>query len=217
MLRLKQLKGVLLLVVLVCGFNCRAEAQTDCGSGYKIYVRDEAGNAIRNGKLEVKGLSFPLPGNATSYVDGEAVYNIVGEMGATIKGDFLFKISAEGFEPYERRFNFPVCEYQRFELRLQPKGSSAKAHYERLFILHGKVFDEEKRPLGHVKVEAKTADGRIYQTFSNQYGYYEIGLPRGVANIRVSDSRFPPRVFIFKLETNYSVLNVPVCLKCDRI
>jgi hypothetical protein len=218
MLRLEKLKRILALMVLVLVLNCSAGAQEDCSYGYKIYVRDEAGKAIGNGKLEVSGLRFPLSRQVNSYVDQDAVYNIIGLMGSTIKGDFLFRISAEGFEPYERQFNFPVCEIQRFELRLQTKGSTAKALYERLFILHGKVFDEDKKPLGSVKIEAKSADGRIYQTVSNPYGYYEIGLPVGTADIRVFDNRFPDLVFkAYKIEKNRSVLNVPVCLKCNRI
>jgi hypothetical protein len=218
MSRLKTLKRILVLSVLIVGFSFSAEAQKDCSYGYKIYVRDGAGRTIENGKLEVSGLRVPLPRNANYYVDKDGVYHIEGLMGSTIKGEFLFRISAEGFETYERRFNFPVCEFQMFELRLQPKGSAAKALYERLFILHGKVFDEDKKPLGNAKVEARSADGRVYETFSNAFGYYEIGLPKGALNIRVSDSRFPAIVFDnYIIEKNYSVLNVRVCLKCDRI
>lgn len=216
MLRLEKLKRILVLVVLVLGFDFSARAQVDCIYGYKIYVRDEAGRVIGNGKLEVSGVKTPLPFNAKYYVDQDAVYNIIGTLGATIKGDFLFRISAEGFEPFERRFNFPDCEFQRFELRLQPKGSTAQAHYERLFILQGKVFDEDKKPLGDAKVEAKSADGRVYQAYSNPYGYYQLGLPKGVATVRISSSRFPDIVFdSYQMEKNYSVLNVPVCLKCS--
>lgn len=218
MSRLKTLKRIILLLVLIVGFNSSAEAQEDCSYGYKIYVRDRAGRTIENGRLEVSGVRVPLPRNATHYVDKDGVYHIDGLMGSTIKGEYLFRISAEGFETYERRFNFPVCEFQMFELRLQPKGSTAKALYERLFILHGKVFDEDQRPLRNAKIVARSADGRVYETFSNAFGYYEIGLPKGAANIRVSDSSFPAIVFEnYIIEKNYSVLNVRVCLKCDRI
>ncbi len=217
MFKLEKLKRIFVLMVLVLVFYCSAEAQRDCYFGYRIYVRDDAGKVIRNGKLEVSGLRVPLPHNAKYYIDQDAVYHIVGSMSTTIRGDFLFRVSAAGFETYARRFNFPVCDLQRFELRLQPKGSSAKAHYERLLILHGKVFDDEQKPLGNVKVEAQSADGRIYQTLSNPYGYYELGLPKGLANIRISDSRFPIIVFDnYNIETDYSVLNVPVCLKCNQ-
>jgi hypothetical protein len=218
MFRLGKLKSILTLLVLVVGVSFSAEAQDDCFYGYKIYVRDEAGKAVGNGKLEVSGLSVPLPRSVNYYVDKDAVYHIDGSTGSTIKGDFLFRISTEGFETYERQFKFPVCEFQMFELRLQPKGSSVKALYERLLILHGKIFDEDKKPLRNATIEATSADGRVYKTVSNSFGYYEIGLPRGAANIRISDSRFPAIVFRdFKIEKNYSVLNVPVCLRCDRI
>jgi hypothetical protein len=217
MFKLGKLWRILVLMVLALGFNLSAQAQEDCIYGYAIYVRDEAGKVIGNGKLEVSALTVPMPGNVSSYIDREAIYNIIGSMGSTIKGDFLFRISAEGFEPYERRFKFPVCDIQRYELRLLQKGSTAKARYERLFILHGKVFDEDMKALGDAKVEAKSAEGRVYQTSSNQYGYYEIGLPQGVANIRISSSKFPDIVFDnYKMDKNYSVLNVPVCLKCNQ-
>lgn len=220
MLNLTNLSRTLSLITLVFGCSLGVKAQRACGFGLNIYVRDEAGKSVENGKLEVSvsGGKGKLPGNVVSHIDKDGLYRVAAGFGSTLKGEFVFKISAEGFETYERQFNFPVCEYQSFELRLQPKGSSAKAHYERLLILHGKVFDEEKRPLGNAKVEATSVDGRVYQTFSNPYGYYEIGLPRGLANIRISDDRFPSVVFDkYKIEKNYSVLNVPVCLKCNRI
>jgi hypothetical protein len=218
MFRLKAHKRVLVLIVLALGFSSGVVAQEDCYYGYKIYVRDEAGKAIRNGKLEVSGLKSPLLGDATYYVDQNDVYHIMGATGSTLRGDFIFRISADGFAPFERRFNFPDCEIQFFELRLQPKDSSAKALYERLFILYGKVYDEDKKPLASVRIEATSADGRVYQTVSNPYGYYEIALPRGVANIRVSDGRVPDMVFKnYRIEKNRSVLNVRVCLRCDRL
>lgn len=219
MFRLTNPRKILVLIVLVLGFGFSARAQEDCVYGYKIYVRDETGKAVENGKLEVSGLNdtVKLPPNANYYVDKSGVYNINGAYGSTIKGAFRFKISAEGFETYERQFNFPVCEIQSFELRLRAEGSTDKASYERLFRLHGKVFDEERKPFGNAKVEAESSGGRVYQTYSNAYGYYEIDLPKGVTNVRVSDGRIPDVVFEnYRIEKNYSVLNVAVCLKCGR-
>ena len=219
MFRLTNPGKILVLIVLVLGFGFNATAQEDCVYGYKIYARDETGKPIENGKLEVSGLNdkVKLPPNVTYYVDKIGVYKINVTSGSTIKGAFRFKISAEGFETYERQFNFPVCAIQHFELRLPAKGSKAQASYERLFILHGKVFDEDRKPLADAKVEAKSANGRVYQTYSNQYGYYELDMPKGMATIRISSSSFPDIVFdSYKMDENYSVLNVPVCLKCSR-
>jgi hypothetical protein len=220
MSRLKNLNIIFALVVLVFGFNFSIEGQEeDCVYGFKIYARDEKGKAVENAKIEVVGASEKdkPPSNISSYVDKSGVYNIHGSGGMTVKGDFLLKISAEGFEGYERQFNFPFCEIQSFELKLRAKGSTAKAEFERLFTVHGKVFDEEMKPFGNAKVEASSSDGRVYQTTSNAYGYYTFDLPKGATTIRVTDSRIPDVVFDnYKVEKNYSVLNVPVCLKCKQ-
>jgi len=213
----RKLKIVLALVALAFGFSLSVKAQADCVYGFRIYARDEAGKAIENAKVEVSGAgeNDKLPSNVNSYIEKSGVINVHGFGGTTVEGDFVLKVSAAGYEAYERKFNFPVCEMQSFELRLRPAGSTAKAAFERLFNLHGKVYDEEMKPVGNAKVEAKSAEGRVYQTASNAYGFYEIDLPKGVATIRVSDSRISDVVFEnFKIEKNYSVLNVPVCLKC---
>jgi hypothetical protein len=219
MFRVTVANRILFLIVLVFGFSLSVNAQEDCAYGFRIYARDETGKAIENAKLEVSALGAgeKLPSHVNFYVDKSGVYNIRGYGGRTVKGDFVLKISAEGLQPYERQFNFPICEVQSFELRLRPKGLTAKAELEKLFKVHGKVFDEDRKPFGSAKIEARGADGRVYQATSNQYGYYEIELPKGVMNIRVSASKIPDVVFDnYKVEKNYSVLNVPVCLKCKQ-
>jgi hypothetical protein len=219
MAKLKRLNILLALIVSIFGFSRSAQAQEDCVYGYRIYVRDDTGKVIQNAKLELSGLSErdKVPANISSYADKNGVHNIHGYGAAAVEGDFLLKISAEGFETYERQFKFPACELQSFELSLHPVGSTAKADFERLFTVHGKVFDEEMKPFGNAKVEAKISDGRVYQTYSNAYGYYTFDLPKGSANIRVTEGRIPDVVFDnYKVEKNYSVLNVPVCLKCKR-
>jgi hypothetical protein len=92
-----------------------------------------------------------------------------------------------------------------------------RAQFVRLFTVHGKVYNEEKKPFGNARIEAGSADGRTYQATSNAYGYFELYVPGGVADIRVSGDKIPDVVFDnYKVEKNYSVLNVSVCLKCDR-
>jgi hypothetical protein len=219
MFRLTHPSKILFLIALVFGFSLSIKAQEDCVYGYRIYVRDETGKRIEKAKLELSGLSErdKVPSHISSYVDKSGIYNIHGYGATAVEGDFLLKISAEGFETYERQFKFPGCELQSFELSLHPKGSTAQADFERLFTVHGKVFDEDMKPFGNAKVEAKNSDGRVYQTYSNAYGYYTFDLPKGVANIRVTESRIPDVVFDnYKVEKNYSVLNVPVCLKCRQ-
>src|SRR4051812_16846904 len=129
MTRFKRLNIFLTLIVSIFGFGLSAEAQEDCVYGYKIYIRDEAGKLITNAKLELSGLTEKdkVPSDLSSYLDKGGVYNIHGYAAAAVKGDFLLKISAAGFEPYERQFKFPACELQSFELSLRPAGSTAKA------------------------------------------------------------------------------------------
>jgi hypothetical protein len=219
MMSVRRLSTIFALMALTFGFSLSVKAQEDCLYGFKIYVRDETGNRIENAKLEASGLTErdELPDYVKPHLVEGGAYMMASDAGVTVKGNFVLRVSAEGFDTYERRFNFPVCEYQRFELRLRPQGSTAKADFERLFNLHGKVFDEGMKPFGDAKVEAKSAEGRVYQTSSNAYGFYEIDLPGGAAHIRITNSRIPDVIFEnFKIEKDKSVLNVPVCLKCKQ-
>ena len=216
---LKRLDKMVALVILALAFSFSAKAQEDCLYGFKIYVRDGTGKRIENAKLEASSLAEKdkLPDDVKPRLGYSGAYVMASDEGTTVKGNFLLRVSAEGFETYERQFNFPVCEFQIFELKLRPKDSATKASFERLVNLHGKVFDEEMKPFANAKVQATFTDGRIYQTISNAYGYYEFDVPEGVANIRVTESRIPDIVFDnFKIEDINSVLNVPVCLKCKQ-
>jgi hypothetical protein len=219
MFRLITTGRILFLIIPAFVLSVSVSAQKDCAYGLKIYARDEAGKEIEDGKLEVKALSpaGELPRSVKPYVDKGGVYKIVGLRGSTVKGKFLLKISADGFDAYERQFNFPDCEIQSYELRLTAKGATARARFERLLTVHGKVFDEERKPFGNALIEARSAGGRVYRASSNAYGYFEINVPRGTINIRVSDEKIPDVVFDnYTVEKNYSVLNVPVCLRCRQ-
>jgi Carboxypeptidase regulatory-like domain len=219
MLRRTNPGKILTLIVLVFGFSLSVNAQRDCSYGFRIYVRDEAGKTIENAKHEVSGVSQKdkLPAAFQVYFTEGAYFAGAIMRGPTIRGNFLLRVSAAGFETYERQVNFPVCEIQSYELRMRPEGSTRQALFERLFTVHGKVFDEDKKPFGNAKVEARSADGRVYQTTSNAYGYYKIDLPKGTMSIRISDARIPDVVFDnYKIEKNYSVLNAAVCLKCNH-
>jgi hypothetical protein len=219
MFRLTTTVRIFFLIIPAFGFCFSADAQKDCVYGFKIYARDEAGKTIENAKTEVASLkkNDRLPsGFEMRFAEGSYFVGAFGGS-AALRDDYLLKVSAEGFETYERRFNFPVCEIQRYELRLRPKGSAAKAQFIRLFTVHGKVYDEERKPFGNARIEARSAGGRVYQATSNAYGYFEIDLPGGASDIRVSGSKIPDVVFDnYKVEKNYSVLNVRVCLKCSR-
>ena len=219
MLSLRGSGRILVLFVFLFAFGFNAEAQEDCLHGFKIYVHDQAGKAVKGAKLEAAGVTEKdvLPADVRPIVGYSGAYVIADDTGRTIKGDFLLKASAEGFEPYERRINFPVCELQRFELRLQPKGSKAEAGFDRLFNLHGTVFDEAQKPFGGANVEATFASGRVFQATSNAYGFYEMDVPEGAASVRVTNSRIPDISFDkFTVEDGNTVLNVPVCLKCKQ-
>jgi hypothetical protein len=220
MMKARKLNIILALLALTFGFSSSVKAQVDCVYGFRIYARDEAGKAIEGAKIEVKGLSErdKLPANVNPYVEKSGAYNIHAFGGQTLKGDFILKVSAAGYEVYERRFNFPVCEMQSFELSLRSAGSTEKANFERLLTVHGKVYDDWMKPFGGARIEATLADGRVYRTSSNAYGYYEIDLPRGVAKFLVTDKRIPNIIFEnFKVEEKNTVLNMPVCIKCKGV
>jgi hypothetical protein len=207
------------LLILAFGLSLSVQAQKDCVYGFKIYARDEAGKTIENAKVEVSGLRSGKKLHRPFDIYFADGFFFVGasESDATLPGDYLLRISAEGFETYERRLKFPVCEIQSYELRLTAKGSSARTAFERLFTVHGKVFDEDRRPFSNAKIEARSADGRTFKASSNAYGYFELNVPRGMTTVRVSDEKIADVVFEnYQVLKNYSVLNVAVCLKCKQ-
>ena len=99
MMSVRNLNIILALLALTFGLSLSAKAQEDCVYGFRISVRDDTGKAVENGKLEVTRFNgTQVPGNVIFYIDKERIYNINGGMGSTVRGDFIFKISAEGFD-----------------------------------------------------------------------------------------------------------------------
>ncbi len=220
MLKSRDVKLILTLILLALGFTLTARAQDeDCVYGYKIYVRDEAGKPVENVRLEVSGLTpkDKLPDDVKPFLGSSGAYIISGDEGTTVKGNFLLRVSAKGFETYERKFTFPECEYQTIELRLRAEGSNNKATFERLSNLHGMVYDEDMKPFKGAKVEISYVGGQVLQASSNAYGFYEIDLPQGAPTVRVTGDGIADVVFEnYKLEEDRPTLNVPVCRKCKQ-
>ena len=221
MLWLKSSCRIIFLIGLSFGVGVRVSAQVDCVYGFKISVTDEARQKAEGVMIEVTELNHKtqLPNLSDGRLpmpEGTYFVGVVGS-GTTLPGDYRLRVTADGFKPFEWRFKFPVCEIQRYELRLKAEGSPGEAEFERLFTVHGKVFDEDSKPFNKASVEASVAGGKVYRALSNAYGYYEIGLPKGMANIRVKGEGIPDAVFeSFVVDKNYAVLNVPVCRKCGQ-
>lgn len=174
----KSIHRILFLIFCIFGLNFIVNAQFDCRYGLQIYIFDEKGKPIENAKHEIFGVNKndALPSYIKLYkLDG--VYYVIGDADTKIKGDFLLKISVEGFDVFEQKFNFSECEVQRFTLKLKPKGSNALTRFERFSILTGTVLDPLGSVVPNAKVTAINLKGDKYETITDDEGIYVLNLP----------------------------------------
>lgn len=212
----KKFCRVFALVILLVGCVSSARAQADCMYGHRIYIRDSSGNSITSAKLEVFGVSKRdrLPNAFQNYFTRGAYFVGFIMYGCAYSGDFVLRVSAEGFQTYERPISFTeglaACE-----LRLRPKGSTMQADFEILATLRGKVVDQKGRPFSGGQISARNVHGKVYQDNSNEYGYYSLDLPKGTYTVRLSGTEIAPVVFEnYRIEDRDTTLNFSTCRKC---
>lgn len=204
------------MVLLLVGCSASAKSQADGTYGYRIYLRDGSGNSVPYAKVEVFGASEKdrLPTAFKNLFTSGAYFVGFIMYGIAYPGDFRLRVSAEGFQSYERPITFTeglvACE-----LTLPPVGSMLTGQFEILATLHGRVVDQKARPFSGAQIEAKNAHGKVYQDKSNESGYYSLDLPKGIYTVRLTGTEIAPVVFEnYKVQDKYANLNVRVCRKC---
>jgi hypothetical protein len=216
MFLLKKSSIVFALMILVSASASAAKSQADCMYGYRIYIRDNSGKSIANAKVEVFDLSERdrLPAALqNTFINGAYFVGFI-MYGCSYPGHFLLRVSADGLQRYERPITFTeglvACD-----LTLKPNGSGTNADFEMLATLRGKIVDQNGRPFGGARVEAKDKHGRIHEDFSSEYGLYNFDLPNGLSTIRITGSDIKSIVFEnYRIEGRNPSLDVKVCRGC---
>lgn len=181
-------------------------------------MRDGSGNLVPKAKVEVFGATKQdrLPTAFQNYFTGGHYF--VGFMmyGCAYPGDFRLRVSAEGFQSYERPITF-TGGLVAWGLTLPPEGSPLTAQFETLATLRGQVIDQHGREFSGAQIEAKNALGKVYQETSNRYGYYTLDLPSGVYTVRVTGTEIAPVIFEnHKIQDKYVTLDISTCRNCRR-
>jgi hypothetical protein len=161
------------LIVLIFGISHSVKSQADCRYGLKFFVQDEAGKTIENAKLELVNLDSRL--KLPSYVRLiriDDAYLFTSKSGTTVNGDFQLNISADGFEIYQQKVNFPICKIQNFDIKLKPLTNEKNTS-----ILRGTVYDQLGEVIQSAKIIIIDRNGKRFETLTNENGAYEIKLP----------------------------------------
>ncbi len=163
---------ILILTALVCGFNFSVNAQADCRYGLKFSIQDESGKVIENAKLELAGLDgkSKLPSYVKLIRLGGA-YVFTSWAGQTVNGNFQLIVSADGFEIYKQKVNFPICKIENYNVKL--KRTTDKQNSS---VLSGIVYDANGAVIVGAKVIATNEKGEKFQTLTNEEGVYVLNL-----------------------------------------
>lgn len=174
---------ILVLIILICGFSFSIKAQADCRYGLSFLVQNETGKLIKDTKIELVSLDsrVKLPSYVKLINIGDA-FVFTSYAGTTVGGDFQVNISAEGFETYQQKVNFPVCKIQDFAIKLK-----YLAKEKNTSILSGSVYDANGALIIGAKVTAINEKGEKFETETNNEGIYNLELQY---NPYGSDSNF---------------------------
>ena len=163
---------ILVLITLICGFSFSVKAQSDCRYGLKFIVQDESGKTIENAKLEIVALHSER--NLPPYIKlirMDGAYAFTSSAGQTVNGNFQAVISADGFEIYKQKVNFPICKIQNFNIKLKPLTNE-----QSISVLTGIVYDANGSVIVGAKVTAINQKRRKFEALTNEEGVYSLAL-----------------------------------------
>jgi hypothetical protein len=198
------------LFILVLGLAIVGNAQMECISGIKLYVRDEAGQAIQNAQVKIsplnQGQKMPQP------IFSQGYFFIGESSGKSLRGNFPLKVSANNFEDFETSVSFPSCDMSAYELRMKPQNSGGQAGFVKLSRFVGRINDTSKgEHIKTVKAVLTDSTGKIVE-FTADKGFYNFDILPGEYTVEFVglNTAAPVKVEKFQLPEGTTRLNLNV-------
>ena len=197
---------ILVLFLLIGGLNFAARAQACCPFSIKIRVLDKAEKPITNAKVFL---------SSEVYIDtefdfdyGAGAYKSHGLIGVGTRGTANIKVSADGYETFEKEIYFG-CGNQSFVLKPKPKKSKNPAEFEELAYVQGMINDSNGAPVSGARVILK---GENFQTedVTEVSGYFSLTeIPNGLYTLEINtgDRYAPFKVEKFNISKGTLLLN----------
>lgn len=201
---------ILILILLLCGFNSIIKAQADCGFDFRLYVFDSKGNKLNNVRVEMNLADFYYSNRTKSY-------NAWTLLGVGSKYNGLLEVSSKGFEKFEKEIEI-TCGNYSYDLRLKAKGTNETAIFEELATLKGIVKDLNGGVIPNTKVTLKNEQGKRIETFTNENGYFDFVVKSGKYSLEFNGtSGFASKnIENFELSKGYKYFDVVLEVKsCD--
>ncbi len=197
------------ILVLIFGLTVVGNAQLDCGWGIKLYVRGKSEKIIQNPKIKLIGSNVPHYYSTDNY-------HFWGEgMGTGVHGEFLLKVSADGYKNFEQIVKFPHCDIQILELRLKPENSIDNAVLERLTRLSGSITNQINKRIEGIKIVLTNKNGKRFENLAESGGYnFEIESGEYSIEFIEANNSLLTKVDKIKFEKETTTLNV--LMKSDK-
>lgn len=205
----------LILVLVICAFCSKINAQADCGFDFRLYVRDTKGKLINNVQVKMNFVDFYRNSQTGAFVAWTLL-----SVGSKYKG--LLKVNANGFDKFEKEVEIK-CGFYSYDLRLKANGAGKAAIFEELAIIEGIVKDTNGAVIPNAKVILTDEKGKRTETFTNENGYYDFVIQSGKYSLEfIGTSGFEPKKYkdfeLFKGYKNFDVvLEVRPCDDCEMI
>jgi hypothetical protein len=157
---------IFVLAILVSGFSVTVKSQACCAFNLRLYVTDLNGKPLNNVKAKINSFDLDYNSQTGAYTGWDLI-------GVGTKYNDLLKVKVKGFEDFEKEIQV-TCGFQNYELRLKAKGENETSVFEELAHLQGKVVDANGGVIQNTKVILTDEEGKKIQTFTNDYGYYNL-------------------------------------------
>lgn len=162
-----------------------AEANAQLCGKYRttLVVKTAAGAPVRNATIKVTPVAdqnkiFGGEFRAEK-IGSERLYAEFGE-GYKVKGKYSVVVSGVGYTDASGEFNFPHCASRVFAVTLQPKQSGESSTIERLVIMRGETFDDEKTRIVGVSITAVAAEGeKAFRARVDPFGRFAFEIAPG--------------------------------------
>lgn len=213
----------LLLIFLLGNLNFDIKAQR-CGfTLLTIYLTDFKGEIIKDAEIKTFDKDFEQENHLDYFRNPgiswnekkRAYFGMEGMCGGHI--GVGLRISAEGFETFDRIINLPLG-FTSYSIKLKRKETNEVSEIISLSPIKVRIYDENKAIISSADIEIIDAEGKKYYLRSNEMEIFEIDLPIGSFTIQISKVGFRNLKLInFQIE-NTDTIYLDLMLKirgCD--
>lgn len=192
-----KISQILMLLVLICGFNYFVNAQA-CGKFRVIVdVQNEAGEPIENAVVQLTPITKDETGGKVFERNERKLSNFTFELseGQRLSEFHRLIISADGYRTAENELKIVSCDNKTIKVKLVKNGAAGEAVWKFFNRIVVQVADENNKSIEKTWMTV-IQDEKIVSNFLIENGYLSVKFfPNGIFDVQLKAKGFETKQF----------------------